>query len=243
MRSFLGPLVLEAYVDPVSQHAELGLAARQAVAPARMGGQRDEVEVAGAEGAHVGRPPEGLPGEILRALFGARRIDLGRQAVEGDGAAIEQEADALTVAAGIGHPVGIDQVPARPEDLADPAVVLEVVAQLDQADQVELAQDLGDIVDRGLGPALLAKLADVPDRDIDRFIELGRRDLRRRDALPERQQAGRDVRRDVAMVHMIPASISCPDGRESRPPATLSVSAYPADKNPCRCRPVRCKLP
>jgi hypothetical protein len=60
-------------------------------------------------------------------------------------------------------------------------------------------------VDRRIGPGLLAELADVPDGDVDRLVELRRRDLRRLDALAQRQQARRDIRGNVSVMHAIPA--------------------------------------
>ena len=207
-------LVLEAQVDPVGQHAELGLAACQAVAPARMGGEHDEVEVAGAEGAHVGRPPERLLGEVLRALLGARRVDLGGEAVEGDGAAVEQEADALAVAAGIGHPVGIDQVPARPEDTGRPGRSRRGcrAARPGRSGRTgpgsRRCSGSPPRVRRFLPNSRMFQIATLID-----LVELGGRDLRRRDTLPEREQAGRDVGRNVSVVHMIPRCRSAASGR------------------------------
>jgi len=50
--------------------------------------------------------------------------------------------------------------------------IAEVAAQLGDADQVELAEHLGDVVDRRLAALFLAELADVPGRDVQRLVEL-----------------------------------------------------------------------
>jgi hypothetical protein len=87
------------------------------------------------------------------------------------------------------------------EDLGE---VAQVAAQLGEADQVELAEDLGDVVDRGVAARFLAELADVPGREIERLVELRRRDLGLVDPRSENLQALRDFRGDVAMIHGAP---------------------------------------
>jgi hypothetical protein len=134
----------------------------------------------------------------------ARGVDLGGESVEDDRAAVEEEGRALLVPAGVVDPVGVDELPARAEERHHLSHVGEVVAQLDQRDEVELAEYLGDVVERGQRAAHLAELAYVPDRNVRRLVQLRRRNLRRLDALLEREEPFRDFGRDGAVVHVSP---------------------------------------
>lgn len=173
----LDELVLEPVVDPVGEHLQLGLAAFDAVAPACVGGDGDEIEVPGPKRTHVRRPPEGLRGEEFRLILASRGVHLRRQPIERHRAAVEQKSRAFLIAAGIVDPVRIDHVPTRPQDRQNTTQVGKIVPQLDDGYEIELTQDLRDIVNGRFRAAHLPKLADIPDRNVDRFVELGRRDL------------------------------------------------------------------
>ena len=60
-----------------------------------------------------------------------------------------------------------------------------------------------DEMDGRLRAAHLAELAEIPDRDRDGLVELGRRDLGRVNPLLERQQTLSNLRGNVAVVHHI----------------------------------------
>src|SRR6185369_12557269 len=75
----LGELVLEARVDPVREHLQLRLAAGCALAPSGMRRDGDEIEIAGAERAHVRRAPERLRREVLLPLLLSWRVHFGRE--------------------------------------------------------------------------------------------------------------------------------------------------------------------
>ena len=132
--------LLKAGVDPIGEELQLGGAGFDAVAPAGVCGDGEEVEVAGAKGAHVGCAPEGLAGQIFLGLLGARGVDLGGEAVVDDGAAIEEEGDTFLVPAAVVDPIGVNDPPLGAEIAKDAAEIGEVVAQLDDGDEVELAR-------------------------------------------------------------------------------------------------------
>ena len=85
---------------------------------------------------------------------------------------------AFAVAAAVAGEIGKHEIPLGPENIHYTAQVVQVVAQFGQRDQVELVEYLGDVIDRGIQPGLLAEIADVPGRDIDRLVQHRRRDLR-----------------------------------------------------------------
>lgn len=113
----------------------------------------------------------------LLALLDAGGIDFSGQAVVGHGAAVEKEGGAFVVAAAVVGPVGEDDLPRRSQIFHDLPQILKVVAQFDEGDEIELANDLSDVVERGVPALLLAELPDVPDSDIDGLVELGGRNL------------------------------------------------------------------
>lgn len=203
----LDVLALEARVDPVGQHLQLGPAPVDAVAPARVHGDGEEVEVARAERAHVRGTPEGLRGQKLGALLDARRVDLGREPVEDDRAPVEEKGRALLVPAVVVDPVGVDELPGGAEEAHHLRHVFEVVAQLDQRDEVELVEYLGDVMECGQSARLLAELADVPDGDVDGLVELRRRNLRSLDALLEDEEPCRDFGGNLAVMHLSPPGV------------------------------------
>jgi hypothetical protein len=149
-----------------------------------------------------------LRGEVFRSLLAARCVDLRGQTVEDHGAAIEQERRPLLVGPGIVVPIGIHHVPTRAEDGQHSTEIVQVVAQLHERHEIELAQDFRDVVDGGLGAALLAEFADVPD-DVDRLVKLGRRYFCVGNALLESEKALRELRGHVSMVHRALQIRSC----------------------------------
>src|SRR5439155_14422780 len=134
-------VVLEARVDPIGEHLQLRLAALDAIAPAGMRGDGNEVEVSCAERTHVRRTPERLLRQILRCVLGPRSIDFGCQPIAGDGAAVIEKRRALAIAAGIVDPVGIDDVPAWAQESNYAAEIRQIITQLDDRNQVKLTQD------------------------------------------------------------------------------------------------------
>jgi len=56
-------------------------------------------------------------------------------------------------------------------------------------------------MNRGIGALGLAELADVPDRKVERFIQLGGGNLGILDAGLQREQALGDLRGDVSVMH------------------------------------------
>ncbi len=91
--------------------------------------------------------------------------------------AVEQKVSVLLVPAGVLNPVGIHNVPTRPPNGQNATEVRKIVPQLDEGHEVELAQDFRDVVYGGFSAANLAEFADIPDRDVDSFGELGWGDL------------------------------------------------------------------
>ena len=116
-------------------------------------------------------------GEVFGAVFLARRVHFGVQPVECHGSIIEQERGPFLIPAGVVHPVGVHDIPARPQDWQHAAEVRQIVPQFDEPHQIELAQDFGDKVDRRLSAFHLAEFADIPNRDINGLIELRRRNF------------------------------------------------------------------
>lgn len=190
--------------NPIGQHLDLLPPGFVAFAPANVRGEDGEVEVAGLERGHVGAAPEGFVGEIFEAFLGARRVGLGGEAVEGDGAFVVDEAETLAVAARIGDHVGIDRAPVRAENLQRAAEVGEVVAQLDDADEIELAEDFREVMNGRVGAPAFAKGADVPGGDVERLVNFRGRNCRGRDAVFEREQALGDFLGDFSVVHSCP---------------------------------------
>ena len=114
-----------------------------------------------------------------------------------DCAAIEGEGDRFLVSAAVIDPIGVNDAPLGAEIAKEAAQIGEVVAQFNDGDEVELAQDLRDVMNRGLGPPDFAELANVPDGDVDRLVEL-RRDFRGRDPLAQDEGTDGDFGEDWA---------------------------------------------
>jgi hypothetical protein len=77
---------------------------------------------------------------------------------------IVDEGQPLLISACIRDHVGIHHAPIRPQHLQDPAKIGEVIAQFDQADQIELPQGFCDVMDGGFGTPNLAEFrADVKE--------------------------------------------------------------------------------
>ena len=49
--------------------------------------------------------------------------------------------------------------------------VLEIVAEFDDGDEVELADDFGNVMDGGVGTLDPSKFTDVPDGNVDDIVE------------------------------------------------------------------------
>ena len=96
------------------------------------------------------------------------------------------------VAAKVLNRVGINDVPVGPEDRQEPLEIRQVIAKLDNTDEVELPDDLSDVMDGRFGAPLLPEFADVPGRDVQSLVELGGRDLCRLDSLACRALARLD---------------------------------------------------
>ena len=67
--------------------------------------------------------------------------------VERHGPPIEQERGPFLVAAGVVVPVGVHDVPTRPQDREHATEVGQIVPQFDEGHEVELSQDFRDEVD------------------------------------------------------------------------------------------------
>ena len=89
-----------------------------------------------------------------------------------DGTAIEEEGNPFLVAAPVGDPIGVNYTPLRTEIAEGAAQVSEIVAEFDESDKIELAQNLGDVMNGRFGAVNAAEFADVPDGDVDGFIQL-----------------------------------------------------------------------
>ena len=166
-----------------------------------MGGDGEEIKIARAEGTEIRRAPEGLRGEKFRALLGARRIHLGGEAVERNGATIIEKRGALAISTIVGDPIGIHHIPAWAENGQHATEIGEVIAQLHERHQIELPENFRDVMDGGLGAFGFPELADIPDRDIDRLIQFRRWNIGGLDAFPESEQPFGDFRGDFAVVH------------------------------------------
>ena len=130
-----------------------------------------------------------MAGEVFLGLLRPRGVNLGGEAVVDDGPAIEEESDAFLVSAAVVDPVGVNDPPLRAEIAKDAAEIGEVVAQFDDGDQVELAQNLGDVMNGRFGAADVAEFADVPDGNVDRLVELRGRDLGGLDPLAQDEES------------------------------------------------------
>jgi hypothetical protein len=51
------------------------------------------------------------------------------------------------------------------------AQISEVIAQFDESDEIELAEDLGDVMNGRFSAVNATEFADVPDGDVDGFIQ------------------------------------------------------------------------
>jgi hypothetical protein len=101
-----------------------------------------------------------------------RRIHRRGQAGEGYSPIVVDNSDALAISAGVRDHVGIDRAPIEPQYPQHIRQVAQIIAQFHDTHYIELTQDLGNVVNGRLGAALLAELADVPGRQIERFIDL-----------------------------------------------------------------------
>src|SRR2546425_5456858 len=196
----LGGLLVPLQIDPFCQGPQLHQAPR-GCPPLRVRRQKDEIETAGAERRHEGLAPPVEFGQIQVADFLARWIGSGGESAECDCPLVVDESDAFVVSARISQRVGIDDPPGRPEHFEDAAQIGQVVAQFRNADEIELTQDLGDVVNRRLAALLLAELPDVPCGDVERLVELRRRNLGVRDSRLQDLETLGDFRRNISVVH------------------------------------------
>jgi len=89
--------------------------------------------------------PEGDPGDVFAiGVFLARGTGFGGEAGETGGALIMDEGEALAIAAGVEIVVGDDGAPGGAEVFEDGVEVVQVIAEFDDADEIELADDFGD---------------------------------------------------------------------------------------------------
>src|SRR5215831_1782509 len=106
---------LKTDVNPIGQHLQFSLARGETVAPASVGCDDNEIEITCPKGAHIGSAPKRLGSQIFRTFLRPGRINFGGEPVVCDGPAIEQESDALFVAAAVVNPVRINYSPSISE--------------------------------------------------------------------------------------------------------------------------------
>ena len=84
--------------------------------------------------------------------------------------------------------------PTRAQDGQNAPEVRQISPQFDEGHEVELAQDFRDIVNGGFGAGNLAEFANIPDGDVDGFVELGWGDFGCGNSRFEREQTVSNLR-------------------------------------------------
>ena len=138
-----------------------------------MGCDKDEVKIARSKRGDIRGPPPAYQGDVFALLvFLAGRVRLGCEAGERNSSLVVDVRDALVVAAGINNVIGKHDVPVRAEVEQNLRQVGDIVAYLNNGDEIELSDNLGNEVKGGFLARALAELADIPGCQIQRFIEL-----------------------------------------------------------------------
>ena len=165
-----------------------------AFSPADVCGQRDKIETARSERSNIRRAPERRFRQIFKAFLLTWFIGFGSKAVKDQRAFVVQVSNSFAVAARVGNHVRINGTPIWPQNFQHAPQIRQVVAQFDNANQIELAQNFRNVMNGSNRAFFLPELSDVPGSDVDGFVQFRRWNFGGGDSLFESKQSLGDLR-------------------------------------------------